>query len=127
MAKKLVVPQVTEDQIRKHIGEVVEQMFQQKSKPTRTFNDDKNTVLVPEQKFHEDNGRRLLFSVHSWDGGDPKVQISCIRKNKKTGDEEYAKVGRMSVSEVDAFIAVYSTWKTRKKGGVLRRVTADSK
>jgi len=60
--------------------------------------DEKKDKLIKLFEMKKENGS-LLFSVFSYDGGNPKLQISRMYK-KKDGSFGYSSPGRMSNEEI---------------------------
>ena len=47
---------------------------------------------------------RIKVSVHSYNEGTPKLQLSRENRNQTTGDWRFSKLGRMTSDEVEAIM-----------------------
>ena len=56
---------------------------------------------------------RLRVSVYSYNDGTPKLQISRENRNQETGDWTFAKMGRLTKTEVEAILPIIEKAKTK--------------
>jgi len=56
-------------------------------------------VTLWEKEVEDEGGRKLMFSVHSYNGGDAKFQIGPRVYTKRNGEPGYGKAGRLTVEE----------------------------
>ena len=63
------------------------------------YNKDLDKVLWEKGITDDESGRTLLFSVHSYNGGDAKFQIGPRTYTKANGEPGYGKAGRLTIPE----------------------------
>ncbi|MFP4112253.1 MAG: hypothetical protein ACLFPQ_03505 [Candidatus Woesearchaeota archaeon] len=49
---------------------------------------------------------KITVSVHSYNDGTPKLQISRVNRNQNTGDWTFSKLGRMTKEEAEKVLPI---------------------
>ena len=62
------------------------------------YNKDLDKALW-EKSIDGEDGKQLMVSVHSYNGGDAKLQIGPRVYTKKDGNPGYGKAGRLTIEE----------------------------
>lgn len=81
----------------------------------KAYDKTKDIELINVTAFRTEN-MELHVQVFQYDGGQKKIQISRLRKDKHIRELMFAKLGRFTLEE---FVAVAQTVKDLKTRGVL--------
>ena len=63
------------------------------------YNKDLDKVLYETEIVDDESGKKLMISVHSYNGGDAKLQIGPRTYTKRNGEPGFGKAGRLTIAE----------------------------
>jgi hypothetical protein len=69
------------------------------------YNKDLDKVLWS-KNIEDEEGKQLVVSVYSYNGGETKLQIGPRTYVKKNGDQGFAKAGRLTAVEANDLMAL---------------------